>query len=378
MGTVMNSPRPPHDDDMYENGAYEQDEPHSRNYAQQEYSNQSRRQSQQQEFNRLGDILKQVRRQRGEKLDDISEYLRIRPTYLHALEESHYDELPADAYVIGFLRTYANYLGLDGRAAVDQYRKEMAGRRNKPRLTMPQPISEGQTPSAAVIMAAAIGVFFIYVLWYSLSGSDSIEETAQPVLPQTATVETSQQSDPASIVVSGPSTEALIATSSAVPIVPGADNATLSSTTAPSDITVANTATPATVAATATGQISATATPAAQTQQPQAKQPETPAATQQQAPPPPPAKKGVVIKAKEESWVLIVNDEEETIVDKIFKAGETYTVNNPKNLSLTVSNGNGVVINLNGTDLPSLGDESQAVRGISLNPDKLKALLPGQ
>ena len=54
------------------------------------------------DLDRIGDILKRVRVQRGEELEAISEYLRIRPSYLMALEENHYEELPADAYVIGF------------------------------------------------------------------------------------------------------------------------------------------------------------------------------------------------------------------------------------------------------------------------------------
>ena len=344
-----------------ENDAFNQTAPHPQNYVTQEYAPQSRQQSSQ-EFNRLGDVLKRVRKQRGEDLEDISEYLRIKSLYLHALEESHYDELPADAYVIGFLRTYANYLGLDGKAAVDQYRKEMAGRRNKPRLSMPQPISEGQTPSAAVIMAAAIGVFFIYVLWYSLSGSDSIETANQPLLPQTATVET--QADPASIVVSGPGTtsDALIATTSAAPIVPTMENMTSA------------TATPA--IAPTTVQSPQASSPQQETPQPQVKQPENPAAVAKA--PPAPEKKGVVIRAEKESWVLIVNDEEDTIVDRIFKPGETYTVPKPKEMILTIGNGSGVIINLNGVDLPHLGEESQVVRSIPLDPDKLKGLLPRQ
>src|SRR5207344_3648171 len=46
---------------------------------------------------------------------------KVRGKYLRALEEEQFDVLPAQAYVKGFLRNYAEYLGLDGQLYVDEY-----------------------------------------------------------------------------------------------------------------------------------------------------------------------------------------------------------------------------------------------------------------
>src|SRR5947199_7924043 len=47
--------------------------------------------------------------------------IKFRGKYLRALEDEHFEMLPAETYVKGFLRTYAEYLGLDGQLYVDEY-----------------------------------------------------------------------------------------------------------------------------------------------------------------------------------------------------------------------------------------------------------------
>ena len=52
---------------------------------------------------------------------------KVRGKYLRALEEEQFDVLPAQTYVKGFLRTYAEYLGLDGQLYVDEYNSRFVG-----------------------------------------------------------------------------------------------------------------------------------------------------------------------------------------------------------------------------------------------------------
>src|SRR5207247_10526744 len=47
--------------------------------------------------------------------------IKIRGKYLRALEDEQFELLPAETYVKGFLRTYAEYLGLDGQLYVDEF-----------------------------------------------------------------------------------------------------------------------------------------------------------------------------------------------------------------------------------------------------------------
>ncbi|HET7566481.1 MAG TPA: RodZ domain-containing protein [Gaiellaceae bacterium] len=69
----------------------------------------------------IGPSLREARARRGLSAEDVQKAIRIRDRYLHALEEERWELLPGDAYVKGFLRTYAEFLGLDGNLYVDEY-----------------------------------------------------------------------------------------------------------------------------------------------------------------------------------------------------------------------------------------------------------------
>ena len=74
----------------------------------------------------IGGSLREARLKRGLTPADIQKAIRIRDRYLQALEEERWEILPGDAYVKGFLRTYADYLGLDGNLYVDEYNNRFA------------------------------------------------------------------------------------------------------------------------------------------------------------------------------------------------------------------------------------------------------------
>lgn len=69
----------------------------------------------------IGGSLREARLKRGLTPADVQKAIRIRDRYLQALEEERWELLPGDAYVKGFLRTYADYLGLDGNLYVEEY-----------------------------------------------------------------------------------------------------------------------------------------------------------------------------------------------------------------------------------------------------------------
>jgi cytoskeletal protein RodZ len=74
----------------------------------------------------IGGSLREARLKRGLTPADVQKAIRIRDRYLQALEEERWEILPGDAYVKGFLRTYADYLGLDGNLYVDEYNNRFA------------------------------------------------------------------------------------------------------------------------------------------------------------------------------------------------------------------------------------------------------------
>jgi cytoskeleton protein RodZ len=308
------------------------------------------------EAERIGDILRRKREQRGETLEAIADYLCIRPNYLAALEHSRYEELPADAYVIGFLRTYAAYLDYDGKAAIDQYHSEMAGRRRKPQLNMPQPISEGRAPTAAILVGALLAGLLIYALWYGLSTSNRAVISVPPPLPSTSSTapagnEHAETGASINLPSAPPPELSPLTASSPKPELPPAATApetppvtTASPPPAPSQNTAdKNNATNNSVPP--KGQVYGDSSPSGR----------------------------VALRVEKESWVLIADKHGNTLFDKILKPGDIYKAPNTKGLTLTSGDGGSVVLMLDGVDLPRLTDDSRVVRGLSLDPDALKA-----
>jgi hypothetical protein len=69
----------------------------------------------------IGNSLREARLRQGLDFPEIEQSTKIRGKYLRALEEEQFDVLPAQTYVKGFLRSYADYLGLDGQLYVDEF-----------------------------------------------------------------------------------------------------------------------------------------------------------------------------------------------------------------------------------------------------------------
>ena len=99
---------------------------------------------------RIGERLRDARRDLGLDLEEITARTKIRARYLIALEEERWDALPSAAYVRSFLHTYAEELGLDADALVDEYRsiepaRDRPGSEAAPPST---PIAPGEGPRA--------------------------------------------------------------------------------------------------------------------------------------------------------------------------------------------------------------------------------------
>lgn len=71
---------------------------------------------------RIGQELKSARLKKGLDLTEIEEALKIRLRFLQALEKNEFDILPGPAYVKGFIRSYAKYVGLDPQALIEEYK----------------------------------------------------------------------------------------------------------------------------------------------------------------------------------------------------------------------------------------------------------------
>jgi cytoskeletal protein RodZ len=120
----------------------------------------------------IGYSLRSARERQGIGLPEAELATKIRAKYIRALEEEDFDALPADTYARGFLRTYADYLGLDGEIYVDEYASRFHNAewedepRRAPRRSRPR--RERTIERRGVVLALAgiaVAVALVFVAW---------------------------------------------------------------------------------------------------------------------------------------------------------------------------------------------------------------------
>ena len=149
----------------------------------------------------IGALLRQTRQSYGGELDRIATTLRIRPSYLEAIEECRYSRLPGPVYALGFIRAYAIHLGLDGDEAVRRFKQEIAGSEGPRDLTFPLPLSERSIPGGSMLLAAFILAICGYGLWYYVSSGERarperVSEVPADLVPPPPRVETPPPAKP--------------------------------------------------------------------------------------------------------------------------------------------------------------------------------------
>jgi cytoskeletal protein RodZ len=144
----------------------------------------------------IGNSLREARVRQQLEFAELEQATKIRARYLRALEEESFDTLPAQTYVKGFLRTYADYLGLDGQLYVDEYNSRFATGEEEHR----EPVVARRTSNVGshhrrvesrwVLYAlAAIGGVFALVIaaWkFSDTGTQKIPNLASDTTPPAA------------------------------------------------------------------------------------------------------------------------------------------------------------------------------------------------
>jgi cytoskeleton protein RodZ len=94
----------------------------------------------------IGRLLEQKRKERGLTLEEVEQATKIRKRYLTGLECEDYAILPDTVYARGFLKTYANYLGLDGEALSQHLKSSTKARREREIAYDPKPESDFEKP----------------------------------------------------------------------------------------------------------------------------------------------------------------------------------------------------------------------------------------
>ena len=145
----------------------------------------------------IGSSLREARLRQDLDFPELEERTKIRPKYLRALEDERFDILPAPTYVRGFLRSYAESLGLDGQPFVDEYNSRFTvGEDDAPLRARRVPVQRrdrGPRESrmaAVALVAIAIATALVIAAWkfggpesekvpgLAAQGSDTAQTTA--------------------------------------------------------------------------------------------------------------------------------------------------------------------------------------------------------
>lgn len=111
----------------------------------------------------IGAALKSAREFRGLTLQDVADSTRIRRAYLAAIEDMRLDELPSRPFTIGYVRAYANALGMDGEAAVERFKLDEPAP-DEP-LRAPVGVRRDGDPRVMAIVIVGLLIVGAIVMW---------------------------------------------------------------------------------------------------------------------------------------------------------------------------------------------------------------------
>ena len=294
----------------------------------------------------VGQDLRAARLRRGDDLATVSRVLKIRKDHLEALEEDRIEALPGRTYAVGFVRSYADYLGLDAVQCVERFKAEIAGRSDTttPAITVIDEDAEHRMPHGWKIMAGVVVALVAYGAYQLAASVD--RNLNEPVVPAPSVVHRpvphKPPPPPVQLTVQQPLTSPL-------------------DTSLPFGDTGAPVTQPAITTQPNLGGLQGSGVAAP-------------------APPPLPqgqvygeANKGsrVVLRLRQPARVLVQGPDGRVYMNRTLKPGDSYQLPNLVGLTLTTSNAGGVEIDLDGQVVGIAGRSQETAEAISLDPQSI-------
>jgi cytoskeletal protein RodZ len=125
----------------------------------------------------LGNSLREARVRQGLDYPQVELATKIRAKYIRALEDETFELLPSETYIKGFLRSYAEYLGLDGQLYVDEYTSRYGGERWYDETPRRARVHQHRGLERKVVLAALAGIAaltaLVIVAWKFGGGNSS-------------------------------------------------------------------------------------------------------------------------------------------------------------------------------------------------------------
>ena len=276
---------------------------------------------------RTGADLRAARERLGWTLPDIAKHLRIRQPFLESIECGRIADLPGNAYAVGFVRTYAQALGLDPDEMARRFRAEAAEVNRKTPLAFPAPVPERGVPAGALVLVGLAVCIAAYVGWYRMSGDRPGQVPVIPVPDRLAILaEPPHRPEPVQAAAPAPIAEA------------PAPVRTLSS---PTQAMAAQEAPPVAPPAISS------AAPAAETA-------------------------GLMLRARADSWLQVRDKQGAILVSRVLRAGETWPFPARGVTLVTTGNAGGTEMLLDGTPIGNFGADGVVRRDVAIDPDTIK------
>ncbi len=259
----------------------------------------------------VGEAFRLTRLHYGQSLQDVEKALRIRSCQIDAIERGDVEQLPGRVYAIGFVRGYAEYLGLDGAKAVQLFKTQYMDKQGKrAALSFHTPVSDVKVPALWLVALSLVALSVLFVGWHSYKKIDrALVEDVEGVpddismhVSQDLLIDSVEDGDPLSMIQEDVE----------VPVEDmGAQDAQRS---------------------------------------------------------------GIILNIIEQSWVEIKNTQGVVIVSDVLEKGDQYFVPNSPGLSMSLGNAANVEIVVDGRVLMPLGGQGDVRRDIPLDIAYLKTL----
>ena len=384
-------------------------------------------------FEQIGSTLRQARRAQGLKISDVSQHLRISVDYLSNLEMGAFDQLPAPAYVTGFLRSYGQFVEVDPTTLVARYNDLTTEETAMPTYKIPVGARPPQRSAPAIASILVVCAGIAYGGWYWINGGDGTDrmamvlgEVVKPLPLPAAMQDTLIDPDTVSPVpvdgqaqsqdLAAPAQPEKVTTAAAViptPSVATDDQAVMTEAittetgptgtgptgTGPTETGMAKTITaeapagaapakpvetaavidapsgPAVPLADANGPLLSGDLAEIQVITPASQDGETRVAGNSATANLRDPAQEITIRAVAASWVEIVRDNGEEVMAKLMRVGDSYVVESNTRLYLSTGNAGGLEIVIGSDDPRPIGGTGQIVRDLPLVIDKLRQAL---
>ena len=146
---------------------------------------------QQEEVQTVGEMLRNARLKRGITIAEVANELCIRKSYVTAIEDMDYANIPPVPYGVGFIRSYAQFLGLNSDRIISSYRQFMT-EENGGKKTPNEESVETSKPHFKHIFLGLCGLAALFIAWSVMPLSEQVEEfreDAVNVVPEPVIVE---------------------------------------------------------------------------------------------------------------------------------------------------------------------------------------------